>query len=1059
MSALLAPTVDESSPWLGLASFTEETRQYFHGRDDEVAELSRRVQRKLLTVLFGQSGLGKTSILRAGLVPRLRGEGYCPVYVRIDYGRGTPEPAEQIKQAIFRATSRSGEWTQAGVAIEGESLWEFLHHRDDVLRDENGRTLVPLLIFDQFEEIFTLAQSDEFGRARAARFIAELADLVENRPPTAFEELLDRDDSAAERFDFARSDYRVLIALREDYLAPLESLKRDMPSIAQNRLRLAPMTGSQALAAVLLPGKKLVSEDVAAAIVRFVAGGAELANAEVEPSLLSLICRELNDARIAEGRTEISLDLLEGSHATILSNFYERALADQPATVRRIIEDDLLTESGFRENVAEENLLRHLAAAGAAPDTLAMLVNRRLLRIEERLDIRRVELTHDVLCSVVKTSRDLRHAREAQEAAERSLSEQKERARAARHALIRARKIAVVCIVLAIGAVAAAIYGYISSERAQRAEKQAQDTRVQAEHLLGYLMDDFIPELTSVGRLDVIAAFTKRQIDYFRALPPALRGPESTRNGALALIHHANAVGGLGDNDSALPESAEAIKLLEDQRQAGDQSEATTVALARAYLVRSRILSNRQDPEAMSAAIHSNELLKPLAEVSNPAGSVQLLYIESLTETGWLQGQGNDLPAAISTLEHAMDMAATYGGLGASNTDMAGAYVVAGGWLVQWLSYAGRNDEGFKVGKEVLQAADRVLARRPGFRQVLKGKQILEGAVGYIAGELFLFEEQMQYFQRAEATSLTLHSIDPDSNNFTNNVGISQIQLADALWARGRLQESLAKQLEAVEFLRNTVAGGDFFIGNYVGFSMSGAVRQAEFGDYNASIRIASLDPSLGKTLRVLEPQGGFSTTTATVLPKIAAAAIAYTKGDIETSYRLAMLNLKELRAVKAKDATQQFTKGLWEHSNALRLGRSAYLTGRYAEAEDALRFASKTRIAQSDVGPFDTREIGGIVTWLTMTLARQGKTDEALKIAAPFVTKLRAIAAKNHVDVWVPLELASLLYAQAMVDPKQRNALLREAAALVDGLPASVSTLAETRRWRERIQQARNGA
>jgi hypothetical protein len=171
------------------------------------------------------------------------------------------------------------------------------------------------------------------------------------------------------------------------------------------------------------------------------------------------------------------------------------------------------------------------------------------------------------------------------------------------------------------------------------------------------------------------------------------------------------------------------------------------------------------------------------------------------------------------------------------------------------------------------------------------------------------------------------------------------------------------------------------------------------------------------------------------------------------------MLNLKELRAAKTKDATQQFTKVLWEHSNALRLGRSAYLTGRYAEAEEALRFASKTRIAQSDVGPFDTREIGAIVTWLTMTLARQGKTDEALKIAVPYVMKLRAIATKNHVDVWVPLELATLLYAQAMLDPKQRNALLREASALVDGLPASVSTLAETRRWRERIQQARTGA
>ena len=355
MTAVADPSsanVDERNPWLGLASFTEETRAYFYGREEEVAELARRVQRKLLTVLFGQSGLGKTSILRAGLVPRLRGQGYCPIYVRIDYGHDAPEPADQIKQAISRTARHSGQWTQAGVAIEGESLWEFLHHRDDVLRDEAGNTLIPLLIFDQFEEIFTLAQSDDFGRARAARFVEELADLVENRPPKALEAKLELDDAAAERFDFTRSDYRVLISLREDYLAPLESLKKAMPSISQNRLRLAPMTGTQALSAVLQPGKKLVTEEVAAAIVRFVAGGAELANAEVEPSLLSLICRELNDARLAQGRSEISLDLLAGSHATILSNFYERALADQPPSVRQIIEDDLLTSSGYRENIA-----------------------------------------------------------------------------------------------------------------------------------------------------------------------------------------------------------------------------------------------------------------------------------------------------------------------------------------------------------------------------------------------------------------------------------------------------------------------------------------------------------------------------------------------------------------------------------------------------------------------------------------------------------------------------------------------------------------------------------
>src|SRR5579864_7973698 len=109
-----AASVDAENPWLGLASFTEETRAYFYGREEEVAELARRVQRKLLTLLFGQSGLGKTSILRAGIVPRLRAIGYCPVYVRIDYSRDSPPPSEQIKSAIARATDEAGQWTRVG---------------------------------------------------------------------------------------------------------------------------------------------------------------------------------------------------------------------------------------------------------------------------------------------------------------------------------------------------------------------------------------------------------------------------------------------------------------------------------------------------------------------------------------------------------------------------------------------------------------------------------------------------------------------------------------------------------------------------------------------------------------------------------------------------------------------------------------------------------------------------------------------------------------------------------------------------------------------------------
>jgi hypothetical protein len=70
---------------------------------------------------------------------------------------------------------------------------------------------------------------------------------------------------------------------------------------------------------------------------------------------------------------------------------------------------------------------------------LRCLVNRRLLRVEERLDVRRVEITHDVLCVVVKASRDARHEREAREEAERQLAAQTRARGGDQRSLVRTR--------------------------------------------------------------------------------------------------------------------------------------------------------------------------------------------------------------------------------------------------------------------------------------------------------------------------------------------------------------------------------------------------------------------------------------------------------------------------------------------------------------------------------------------------------------------------------------------------------------------------------------------
>jgi hypothetical protein len=1057
-----SPSVDAHNPWLGLASFTEETRSFFFGREEEVAELSRRVQRKLLTVLFGKSGLGKTSILRAGLVPRLREHGFCPVYVRIGYSPDTPEPAEQIKEAIRRAANASGQWTQVGVAAAGESLWEFLHHRDDVLRDASGATIIPLLIFDQFEELFTLAQSDDFGRARAARFVEELADLVENRAPKALEAQIERDEAATERFDFTRGDYRVLISLREDYLAPLESLKREMPSISQNRLRLAPMTGDQALEAVLQPGRRLVSDEVAAAIVRFVAGGSELANAEVEPSLLSLICRELNDTRIAQGRNEISLDLLAGSHASILSNFYERALADQPAAVRRIIEDELLTASGFRENVAEENLLRHFQQANAAPDAVATLVNRRLLRIEERLDVRRVELTHDVLCSVVQSSRDQRKAREAQEAAERALVDQRAREQAAQRALRRARTIASGCILLAVLALSAAVFAYVSSQRTKQAERMAQhnravaeEARSHAEQLLGYLTDTFVRELESFGRLDVLAQFTQREIDYFNALPPELRSGETVRDGALAMIDHSEAMRSLGKTAEGLQNANAAIGLLEGLRTHGDRSEDTAVALGSGYRMRCALFANLEDPSAPKDCRDSAAILRPLAERPGASRSARRAYLEALSTTGFEDLQSGDNAGAARAAGQAQQIAAELGGRDLSDLQMSADYAEAGAWRVNGLTNLGRNDEALQAGRDALAVANGVLQQRPGYRLDLHAKQIIESLLSLVATNQLDPQDALRYALQSQQTAEVMLQLDPNNVGILNNLSVSLGAVASAIWARGRLDEANGWNLQALQPLAKAVHGGNFFIANYAGFVSQAGGSQAQAGDLTGALQTATSGQAFLDRSRVSLAQTNEVMHLVDLWPQYVQADVRYERGDFAGASHLAAQAIQEARNAKLVGAAQEYFRPsiLYWYSDLD--GPAEYQLGHFALAESADREALKWAKLTLSGSIADQRQMAKDSTWLAMSLARQGKLAEAAQVIDPIVKFDEQLLARNHGDVWVPYELAGALYAQSLAEPAQRTRLLSRSAALLHGLPPTLQKLRDVRWLREWVGQS----
>ena len=792
-------SVDAQNPWLGLVSFTEETRSYFHGREEEAAELGRRVQRKLLTILFGQSGLGKTSILQAGLVPRLRPEGFCPVYVRLDYDPHSPPPADQIKRAVFRATEAAGTWTQSGTAVAGETLWEFLHHRDDVLKDATGRTLIPILIFDQFEEIFTLAQSDDAGRKRAQEFLADLADLVENRPPVALEARIDHDEADAARFDFARADYRILISLREDYLAHLEGLKGQMPSVTQNRMRLARMTGAQAVAAVRAPAPHLVGEAVAEAVVRFVAGGADLARAEVEPSLLSLICRELNNTRLAQGQAEISADLLAGSRDTILSEFYKRALADQPPGVRTFIEDEMLTDSGFRESVAEERVRKGFDAASAQPGALALLVDRRLLRVEDRLDQRRVEITHDVLCSVIGASRNARREREALEESKRQLAAQRERERLTRRALVRARWIAVVASVLMLVAAGSAVFGWMNMRRARAADAEAQASRelaerarAQSEKLIGFLLEDFYEELKPTGRVEIVGKLADKAVAYYDGLPPGLMSSQTRLYRGMALVRKASSLNDAGKVAEATAVADQARKIFEEMRAAGDQSDEVATGIALAIFAKTNLGGLGDTRAELQKAVG---LLRPIVASGRANRSAKLALGDLLQYLAHTEPRAED---GFAECEESRQILAGMGALDLSDLAAASIYGDVTDSQSRMAHRLGRLDDAEKLAAIVSDMAERVLEQRPGDLRAMKNRYFSANMQGLAATNRHDLAKAEASFARSEEASRYYARFNPADSGGWQALATSVRDVALNYMDQGRVAEAGRKAREAV---------------------------------------------------------------------------------------------------------------------------------------------------------------------------------------------------------------------------------------------------------------------
>src|SRR6266576_1098863 len=688
-----AQLADEQHPWIGLAPFTESDCEFFAGRGDEIDELLRLVRRDTLTLLYGVSGLGKTSLLQAGLFPALRAEDYLPVPIRLDHVDGAPPLAQQVLFAITKASDEAS--VEAPVPLPGETLWEYFHRESNHFWSPRNDLVTPFLVFDQFEECFTLGRETSGRERRGAAFISELADLVENRPPAA----LRGDPQRAREFSFKPRPLRVLLAMREDYLAELDRIRSQFRALGQNRLRLLPMGMPQAREVIEL-GAALIAPGVEVRIVKFVAGSAaNAADGEitVAPALLSLVLQQLNERRLEQGANEkITEELLDLQQKKIFEDFYLRTLKPLDPGVRTFIEDRLLTASGFRNSCALDDAL---SCPGVSQPVLDELVNSRLLASEDRHRVRRVEITHDVLAPVIRASRDSRINREALAKAERQKAEAQAKERATR------RGLAFVTALLAF-AVAAAIYGFWQAKLArdarseadrQRREAVAQKTEADrqrrealaqkaeaerqrgeaekqqaaaetartsaqesrnnavaakrdADELINFMQYDLSDTLGTVGRLDMMDAINARIRKYHKDHPPEAGHLDALREQTVSLGQQGDILRDEGKLGAALKSYRDGLAIFEELAKQEPGNAGLQRDLSVSYNKVGDVQSAQGDlPGALKSYRDSLAIREKLAKQDPRNAGLQRDLSVSYNKVGDVQSAQGDLAGALKS--------------------------------------------------------------------------------------------------------------------------------------------------------------------------------------------------------------------------------------------------------------------------------------------------------------------------------------------------------------------------------------------------------------------------
>ncbi len=412
-------TASEASgaPYVGLRAFEADEWDRFFGRATWTKIVIANVVASRLTLLYGESGVGKTSLLQAGVEHELSASA----------SGGSARGRSRVVPVVFRTWQGdpvrpliAKVWEAAGTdATAPDTLVDALR----AVTEQHSSRVV--LILDQFEE-YLLYHGDNEGPQSLP---AQLVPLLEE----------------------PRLAAAVLISIREDALSRLDSFKRAIPRLYDNLLHLERVEQASAGEAITGPidwynrradGEPVeIEQPLVEKILGIAAAGND--NGEGAPTVefayLQLILERLWSEARADGTTRLGLDLLErmpGGADEIVRDHVRRAVDELPEEDRDLAAEVfryLVTPSGAKIAYTVSDLA---GLTGVSPDRLERLTSvlsaqeTRILRPVGVLASQQVEsgveIYHDKLAGPILAWRS-EHLEER--AREKARTEERERAR------------------------------------------------------------------------------------------------------------------------------------------------------------------------------------------------------------------------------------------------------------------------------------------------------------------------------------------------------------------------------------------------------------------------------------------------------------------------------------------------------------------------------------------------------------------------------------------------------------------------------------------------------